>query len=474
LSVERHVLNTVDRLVPGVTTVTLNARYYAVHALIAADASARHLDLVAAQNLMRRAEVAVGAVSARHVHVDASAHAALSRPHAYDLISPQVRAGHVDIAALAAPRVYAQPGWGFWPAYRSSEMVLRIITRADDIGPGDRLDMSAVREGLGDILELARRDTLSTAELDENAHLCICRSAASTDGAWLANLLAAPGAITPMTRAGMRRQTIAMVARSVELENVRHVPADVPKFVAYSEQAAQDPVLARMDLTAEWRGLVLRNCSVTAWRVLWAWIVNGIDGLTSRSELAGQLADALPGGTVRAFRARLPDTRTATGRPAPAEINEDLLAAEEAEFCLSVLMLGANRSQELEGNELHGFQGHEPDDIYEELAPAWLVDRLGEWNDRPLRDFACWLADTMLNRSQRLALRKARLNLKDGVLKIPTRVYLRDGFVFRDSTETGGEASLRLGQLASILAGVGLLGQADGRWTAGPRGDLLA
>ncbi|HLQ56751.1 MAG TPA: hypothetical protein VK162_21070 [Streptosporangiaceae bacterium] len=230
LSVERHVLNTVDRLVPGVTTVTLNARYYAVHALIAAEASARHLDLVAAQNLMRRTEVAVGAVSARHVHVDASAHAALSRPHAYDLISPQVRAGHVDIAALAAPRVYAQPRWGFWPAYRSSEMVMRIITRADDIGPGDRLDLSAVREGLGDILELAHRDTLGTAELDENAHLCICRSAASTDGAWLANLLAAPDAITPMTRAGMRRQTIAMIARSVELENVRHVPADVPKL----------------------------------------------------------------------------------------------------------------------------------------------------------------------------------------------------------------------------------------------------
>ena len=36
LSVERHVMNTVDRLVPGVTTVTLNARYYRLHGLVAA------------------------------------------------------------------------------------------------------------------------------------------------------------------------------------------------------------------------------------------------------------------------------------------------------------------------------------------------------------------------------------------------------------------------------------------------------
>ena len=352
-------------------------------------------------------------------------------------------------------------------------MVLRIITRADDIGPGDRFDL-AVRAGLGDVIALTNEGALGTRVLDENAHLCICRSAVSSDGAWLAEVLAAPEAAAPTTRAGMRRQTLRMIARSVELADVRHVPTDVPAFIAYGEQAAEDPVLSLMDLTVEWRGLVLRNFSVTAWRVLWAWIVNGIDGLISRSELADQLADSLPGGTVRAFRAQLPGTQTTTGRPAPAEIDDNLLSADEAQSCLSVLMLGANRSQELEGNELHGFQGHEPDDIYEELAPAWLADRLSEWNDRSLRDFACWLTDSMLNRSQRLALRKARFDAKKGIIKIPTRVYLRDGFVFRDSVETGGEASLRWGQVASILAGVGLLGHEAGQWTAGPRGGLLA
>jgi len=33
-----------DRLVPGVTTVTLNARYYCLHGLIAAEAKRRGLD----------------------------------------------------------------------------------------------------------------------------------------------------------------------------------------------------------------------------------------------------------------------------------------------------------------------------------------------------------------------------------------------------------------------------------------------
>lgn len=62
-----------------------------------------------------------------------------------------------------------------------------------------------------------------------------------------------------------------------------------------------------------------------------------------------------------------------------------------------------------------------------------------------------------------------------GVLKIPSRVYLRDGFLFRDSSEGGRQASLRLDQLAGILAGVGLLTRdARGYWAAGPRGDLLA
>ena len=66
------------------------------------------------------------------------------------------------------------------------------------------------------------------------------------------------------------------------------------------------------------------------------------------------------------------------------------------------------------------------------------------------------------------------LDREKGIFKIPTRVYLRDEFVFCDSAETGGPASLRLDQLAGILAGMGLLAREAGIWALGPRGDLLA
>jgi hypothetical protein len=465
-------MNTVDRLVPGVTTVTLNARYYVLHGLIAAEANRRTLGLAAAQDLLRRSEVAVGAVSARHVHTDPDAHVAISRPHAYDLISPRVREGGVDIAALATPKVYAQPAWGFWGAYRGSEMLLRIVTRTNDIGPGEQLDVMAVRAGLGDVLTLSEQHTLDVGSLDAHAHLCVCQSISSVDGGWLAKLFAAPDA-DPITRAGIRRQTLRMIARAMQLTDVDRATRDVSEFIAYSDAAAEDELLASMDVTAEWRGLVLRNMSVTAWRELWAWIVGQIGGLISRSALADRFAEELPVQTVDSFRASLLATRTSTGRPAPAEFDPELLASGTPLRSLGVLMLGAQRAHQLVGHELHGFQGHDPEDIFEELAPTWLADRLDAWTDRPLRDFARWLTGVLLDRSQRLALRKASLDLKRGVLKIPTRVYLRDDFVFRDSTEAGGAASLRWDQLVGILAGMGLLARREGIWTLGPRGDLL-
>jgi hypothetical protein len=467
-------MNAVDRLVPGVTTVTLNARYYPLHGLIAAEAQKRNLNLSAAQDLMRRAEVAIGAVSARHLHVDPVPHGVLSRPHGYDVIVPQVHAGSVDLGALAAPRVYAQPSWGFWSAYRGSEAVLQIVG-THEFAPGEQFDAAAVREGLGDLLSLADLRTLGTDALDDNAHLCICRSAGNPDGAWLARLFAQPGISDDrQTRAWTRRQTLRIVARCVELTSVRQLSSDVSRFLAFGGAVTEDRVLADTVVSARWRGVILRNHSVGAWRGLWAWMVNGIDGLTLRTVLGDRFAAALPSQTVGVFSGGLPATRTADGRPAPAELDPDLMESDWPVWGLGVLLLGARRSRELTGHELSGFQGDDPEDIFEELSPAWLARQAEMWHDQPVRDFARWLAEVMVNRSQRLALRKARPDPRTGVLKIPSRVHLRDRFIFRDSAEGGGQASLRLDQLAGVLAGVGLLARDDDTWVIGPRGDLLA
>lgn len=468
-------MSTVDRLVPGVTTVTLGARYYAVHGLVAAEARKRDLGLSAAQQLMRRCEVIVGAVSAVHLQSASSAHAGLSRPHGYDVIYPRLGpAGGLDVDALAAPKVYAQAAWGFLPAYRGSEMLLQILTTGNDFRPGARFDERAVRDGLSGLIELASESKIDNAKLASNHHLCVCRSTASSDGEWLARLLASPGLADPTTRAGVRRGTLQVIARAVELSEIRRPTTDLSRFVAYDERAYVDPQLSSLDVTALWRGLMVRNMSVAAWRELWAWFVERIEGVITRTALVESLADAMPDLTIAAFVSTLPPTRVAgNARMAPAELDEGIAKLDLAQRTLAVLLLGAKRAGELSGYELRGFQGDDPEDIHEELAPAWLAARVADWNDRSLRDFARYLGEVMIARSQRLAYRKARFDAKTSSFKIPSRIHLRDDLVFRDSSEGSGPASLRLDQLASIVAGVGLLSFADGQWQLGPRGDLL-
>jgi hypothetical protein len=474
LSVERHVLTMADRLLPGVTTVTLNARYYPLHGLVAAEARKQDLGLPAARDLMRRAEVALGAVSVRHLQVAAAAHDGLPLPHGYAAIAPPVDGGSVDVPALAAPGVYARPAWGFWSAYRRPEAVLRIV-RAGQLAPGDQFDQAEVEKGLADLLALADLGTLDLELLDDCASLCICQSAGSADGAWLARLLAQPGTSgEATTSAWTRRQTLRVIVRSVELARVRQAGSDLSRFLAYDEAVSRDPVLAGTPVAALWRGLILRNHSVGAWRDLWAWLVDSGKGLTPRSALGDQFAYTLEPQTVGAFMRGLPATRAPDGRPVPAELDPDLDRADWPVWCLSILLLGARRSGELTGPELSGFQGDDPEDIVEELSPAWLAGQADAWQDRPVRDFARWLADVMVNRSQRLALRRATLDPGSGTLRIPARVSVHDGFITGQPPEGTGPASLRLDQLAGVLAGVGLLKRDGDAWAAGPRGDLLA
>jgi hypothetical protein len=468
-------MSTVDRLVPGVTTVTLGARYYALHGLVAAEAKDRDLGLTAAQALLRRCEVVIGAISGKHLQDAADSHAGLSRPHGYDLIHAGLASsGGLDVDALAAPKVYAQAAWGFLPAYRGSEMLLQILSTGNDFGPGARLEESAVRDGLTGLIYLASESKIDPATLTSSSQLCVCGSITSADGAWLAQLLASPGIADPTTRAGVRRGTLQMFLRAVQLADIAQATTDLSRFIAYDERAYSDPRLASLDVTALWRGLMVRNISVTSWREMWAWFVERITGVITRVALIESLADAMPQQTVAEFASDLPATRVAgTERLAPAELDTGIAKLDVPLRSIALLLLGAKRATELSGFALRGFQGDDPEDIHEELAPAWLAVRVSEWANRPLRDFARHLGEIMLARSQRLAYRKARFDPKTSSFKIPSRIHLRDDLVFRDSIEGAGPASLRLNQLASIVAGVGLLKFADGKWRVGPRGDLL-
>ncbi|WP_344807773.1 hypothetical protein [Microlunatus ginsengisoli] len=461
LAVERHALAQVGRLLPGVTTVTPHARYYSLHGLVAAETAGRSIGAAAAQRLVRRCEVVMGAISTLH-H---DPHPGMSRAHGSDRIGPALSGGAaLNVAEVASSNVYAQADWGFWGPYLASEGLLGLVEWSGGLpGPGPELDVAAVRAGLGPLLDLAEQDRIDQAVLRDHKSLCLCGATHAPDGRMLQRRLL-PSDARPMELGGRRSQTIRMVLRLLELSGgVRNPQRDLVPFLLYDPSTDDDPVLQDLEITPAWRGVALRTLSVEAWRNLWAWLVGQIAGCISLAELGDLLAGALPDGTLQSHLDDLP-ARSARGGDAGR-----VLAAEPAvndrgdpERWLDVLLLGALRSDELPERVRSYFEG--PMDHRERLTPSWLRGRVEEWRGRPLRDFAGFLAQQMVHRSQQIALSKSWFDRRQGQLRIPTRVYVRDGQVFRDGGEPGSGISLRWDTLTTVLAGVGWVERAEGLW----------
>lgn len=453
LSVERHVMRMADLLVPGVTTVTPHARYYALHALVATEVAARELTVPVAQDLLRRMEVALAAVSWAHQHGDVG----LPRAHGIDALAGQLHAGEVDLAATSQPGKggYGQNQWGFWPPYVASEVMLGILARDSLPVPAERCDEHAVRGGLGLLLELARQDRLTVADLAELGDtLCVCAGGQAPDGRWLARLLCAPEAdgTRPRSRASTRRDTVRLLARVVATHRVVDFTRDLIPVLGFGEFATSDDVAATLAATPVWRGVILRNYTVGAWRRLWSWLVEQVDGLMPAAALAARFADSLPDITVAAFVDDLPATMDGAGNPAAAEL---ALRSADAPLPLTelrVLAVAARRADELTGRVLDAFLGQRG----VELGPEWMARQLEEAGQQPLRDFARRLTADLLVRAQRVALAKARRRA-DGSLWLPTRLHERGGRLYRTSREGRGDVGLRLDQLGTVLAGAGVL-----------------
>jgi hypothetical protein len=189
LAVERYYNAAMAAHAPAVTTVTTTARYYALHGLVAHIAAERGLDADAGSALLRRSETTLALVTLQHAlttdHID------LGTVHGGDVLEPLRAKGEVSLneTSAAGGGGYAKPRWGFWGPYRGSEIRLRIV-HPTRFRPGPAFNMHRVGNELGGILELAERDTLTTDDLASAAQACLCRTAKSTDGAWLAELFA--------------------------------------------------------------------------------------------------------------------------------------------------------------------------------------------------------------------------------------------------------------------------------------------
>lgn len=473
LSVERHVMRMAELLVPGVTTVTPHARYYALHGLIAVEAAREGLDESQVQELLRRAEVVVAAVSHVHEHGD---DIGLATAHGTDAILPMLRSPTVDMAQASKSEKpgYVRNPWGFWNPYAASEVALRIQSRTSAPEPGDACDEVAVRDGLRRLLTLAREPVLRTGDLHEYGHLCVCGGADSADGRWLARLFCGDSQLSGHAKSpdATRRQTIRLMTRIIETHEVRSASWDITPVLAYGDFVTTDGVVADLAATPIWRGVVLRNYAVGAWRRLWAWMVDQVheaDGLMRVEELAQLLAAQMPEDSVAAFLDSLPPTTTPAGSLAPAELT--LRSRQDKPVPvreLAVLAAGARRVDELAGAVKDAFLGHRG----VELGPEWMARRLDAARPTALKDFAYTLAADLVTRSQRVALSKAIRN-SDGTLWLPTRLQERGGFLFSRGREGSGDVGLRIDQLTMVLAGAGVVRRADGVWQVTAMGQAL-
>jgi hypothetical protein len=467
LRVERHLSRLVDGLLPGVITTTPHARSYALHTLVWAEAMARGLDAPDAIDLMRRCEVVLASVTLQH-----TAHATwIPEPHGAFVIGRAMEeAGHVDVAALAAPQSYSQNAWGFAGVYLGSEQRLGLLEGGSPPSPGPRSNYALLSEALGDVVELAGQDTLDLASLASASHLCACAGPTASDGEWLRSVLVSPAPLEGFEQADQARRSTAQLLGRVLVPSSPAAPQDRFRHtLAFGDFIERDPVASLLPIAQAWRGAILRYYSVGAWRRLWSWLVDLLGEPSPVRFLADQLADALPAVSVQAMLDALPD-RAARGVLLPLE--DDLRSAHWAPDPLTevqLLAIGALRLDDLSDRSLVAFAGSGRED---DLGPHWFRAQLEARRSESLRDFGRWLAEMMVQRAQRVALTKMEFNRSTGRFWIPSRIRERAGLISRRSPEGWADVGLRIDTFSSVLAGCGVFERLeDGMWRLTPNGE---
>lgn len=451
----------VDRLLPGVITTTRHARMYCVHALVWAEADERGLDEAAATDLLRRSEVVIAAIF--HLHDPHGI--TLSSAHGEDRVHLFLGGDELDVAAAAAPGTGVSRE-GFAGVYQGP--CVRIGALSADTPPrrGPRADVGALRDGLGELLELARRDTISFDELRAAGHLCLCEAANAADGQWLRRILVEDP--EPDRADDRERQLTCLLL----LDTLHERPASDPVRAfrerwAFGESLGDPMSDERAMVAALWRAAALRNYSVGAWRALWRWLAATLNAEPMTTEALGErLGDALGTATVaELIRGLPPRTRGGTILAAEAQV-----AAEQWTPLNAVrqLAIGAGRLEDLDEPTRKAFVGTDATD----LGPRWVAGLLEEWHERPLRSLAAELAAILVRRAKRVALSKMYLT-RDGKPFVPTRLRDRDGILSVRGEEGAGDVALRTDSLADVLAGLNILTKHAGAYAVTDYGQDL-
>lgn len=473
IRVERHLNNFVAAHLPGVTTVTSATRYYALHGLIARIAADEELDDEETVRLLRRSEALLACVT-RHHASDPTHEAQAPLPHGIDAIVRVARTLR-GYDLVAAARAYAQARWAFANPYRGSELTLKVLAPGG-FSPGAWYDDTAARSVLAPLVTAAREtDEITDTELGGLSDACLCTTATSPDGAWLAGLLSGePGQVAERPDlGGLLWQFGRMTAVATTLGDVTDA-GSLADLVMFDPVLRDDPRLTGLVAVERWRGALLRKESVHAWRLIWREINRLVEGARPVNDLVESFADLLPATTVAAFRASLPSALDDQGRPRRAE--RDLAALPDLERWLARLLLGADRLGDLTAEELRGYRAREEHahGNWEELSPGWVAQQAAAYGGRSLRDLGSHLAICLIHRSQRVALWKSRFDPSSQSLSFPARLHVRDGIAVKVFDETAPVPATRIPQYLSIARQAGLFVADDhGRLSLGSNGTRL-
>lgn len=460
LSVEAHLLNMTASLVPGATTVTTSARYYTLHGAIALEAERRQLETEERLELLRRCEVVMAAASI--VHPDSTA----GTVHGFDALVSRSGGTRFDIDQLSTPKEgYSDARTGFLGPYIGSELTLGVLGEGTLI-PGKRMTPAAIGQGYEGLFDLARQTTVTSEQLASAQGLSIGALRSSDDGQWLARQLCAVGILDMDVADRTRAGTVRLLARAATLAPSQSIVDSFRQVVAYGPSSRIDPVISAIPEVEPWRGTLFRHDSVGAWRQLWAWIVDAIDGPTRRGELIERFADSLPDMTLGAFESKLPATQDAHRDAIDAESVVRSQGWSIPSESLALVILGAIRAKELTGATRTALVGNEQKVAV--LSPIWVGDWVENRRQIHLRDVAEELTSVLLDRALRIAMTKMRM--RDGRMWLPSVIGERGEFLYRVGREGRGNVGLRLEQLAGLLRGVGVLTSSNAGWALGPRG----
>ncbi|MFI7307517.1 hypothetical protein ACIBM8_30350 [Micromonospora aurantiaca] len=473
LAVEAVIGAHATALVPGVITTTPHARYLSLHARLAIEAQRRgwadREDLKALHTLVRRSEVVLGAVSVAHAAAEDGHHlrAGSFGVHGVNTIRPELqRRRSVDVPRISG--TYSRVAGGYLQTYAGIEAVLGLTDGGGIPQPGPAADADQLA-ALDEILTVASRDKpLSVADLDALRHLCVCAMADAPDGDCVRNAYFAD--TKGSTYARVHRDSTALLVGALTGEQIdgESIDMSMDRWLCFRPDL-RDHVSEELYAHAlVWRGALLRNWSVWAWRLIWARLVSPLSDTGTLQQAITKFVHGLPDVTVReALVDGLPPVIDGDGNPLPVEhdLYQEALNADDWTVLgmLRLLAVGAHRVDLLDPVTRAAYTGPFSDDLGPGYVTAWLTRDA----DRPLVDAVADLAGALFHRAESVSRQK--MQWTRGGLRLPTRLR-RVGDQWRLEGHEGRAAvSLRLQTLTNVIQQLGVLAHDGDTWSAGPR-----